>query len=500
MSEDQIINQYKNLKEVISRYNPSFDEKKLDESFSVARRAHKGQKRLTGHHFIVHPIEVATYLAEWKLDTNTIIAGILHDTIEDGDATREELVEKFGEDVALLVDGVTKVTNIRLVGSSEAQFVETLRKMILVMAKDLRVVLLKLADRLHNMKTLYGLPREKQYKNALETIEIYCPLAERLGIGKVKGELQDLAFPYLDFEAYQRVKKNSAFYYKKAEKEIVQIKKVLLKEFAKEDVAVIVQGRRKHLYSLWKKLLRDSINWDFDKVHDIIAFRILVDTVKDCYISLGIVHKNFKPYPKIPLSDYIAQPKPNGYRSIHTKVFGPQGKIIEVQIRTHEMHEQAEFGAAAHWAYAEAKSQGAKDKDLDAGKISVNGNKLNWVKQLVQWQKEISDSDEFLEAVKLDAFTSRILVFSPKGDVYDLPEGATPIDYAFAVHTNLPNFIGSVLVNGKIVPLDFKLSNGDLIFINKSKQKREVKKDWLNFAVSNTARSGIRKQLRKGLH
>jgi len=497
MSKNQIINQYKNLKTIISEYNSDYDEKKLDLSFKVARRAHKGQKRMTGHKFIVHPIEVATKLAEWKLDTNTIIAGILHDTIEDGDATREELVEKFGEEVALLVDGVTKVTNIRLTGSSDAQFIETLRKMILVMAKDLRVVLLKLADRLHNMKTLHALPKHKQKRNALETIEVYAPLAERLGIGQIKGELNDLAFPYVYPKQYKRVKSGSIKSYKKANEEMKQIKKVLLKEFHKEGVDVLVQGRRKHLYSLWKKLERNSIDWDFEKVHDIIAFRIFVDSVNECYVSLGLVHKNFKPYPKIPMSDYIAQPKPNGYRSIHTKVFGPKGKIIEVQIRTHEMHEQAELGAAAHWAYSEAKSSGMKDRDLDKGKVSVNGDKLNWIKQLVQWQKELTDSDEFLEAVKLDAFHSRILAFSPKGDVFDLPEGATPIDYAYAVHTNLPNYIGSVTVNGKIAPLNSKLSNGDLVEIRKSKNKREVKKDWLNFVVSKSARSAIKKQLRK---
>lgn len=488
---------FQDLIKEVKKYYPKTNEKLINLAWEVAKRAHKGQKRLTGEAFVNHPLAVSRTLASWRLDQTTIIAGLLHDTVEDGDATREELVEKFGEDVALLVDGVTKVTNIRLVGSSESQYVETLRKMILVMAKDLRVVLLKLADRLHNMKTLYGLPPEKQYKNALETIEIYAPLAERLGIGKIKGELQDLAFPYIDHEKYEIVKKNSARFYKKAEQEIVQIKKVLLKEFAEEKIPVEVQGRRKHLYSLWKKLQRDSIDWDFESIHDIIAFRILVDNIKDCYISLGIVHKNFKPYPKVPLSDYIAQPKPNGYRSIHTKVFGPHGKIIEVQIRTREMHEQAEFGAAAHWAYSEAKSTGASQKDLDKGKISTNGEKLNWVRQLVQWQKELSDSKEFLDAVKLDAFRSRILVFSPKGDVFDLPEGATPVDYAFSVHTNLPNYIGSVLVNGKIVSLDHKLSNGDLIFINKSKQKRAVKKDWLEFVVSTTARSGIKKQLRR---
>lgn len=496
MSENEIESQYRELKNIISNYITNFDAQKLDLAFSVAKRAHKGQKRFTGHSFIVHPLTVATTLAEWKLDLNTIIAGLLHDTIEDGDATREELVEKFGEEVAQLVDGVTKVTHIRLVGSKEAQFIETLRKMILVMANDLRVVLLKLADRLHNMKTLYALPKEKQYKNALETIEIYSPLAERLGIGKIKGELDDLSFPYLQPKEYERVKKGSARYYKRSLTEITHIKKVLLRKFSDEGVPVEVRGRRKHLYSLWKKLQRSSVDWDFEKIYDIIAFRILVDSVKDCYIALGIVHGNFKPFPKIPMSDFIAQPKPNGYRSIHTKVFGPHGHIIEVQIRTREMHEQAEFGAAAHWAYAEAKSSNTKESELEKG-VSITGDKIKWVKQLVQWQKELTDSKEFLEAVKLDAFHSRILVFSPKGDVFDLPDGATPIDYAFTVHTGLPNFIGSVMVNGKIVPLDHKLSNGDLVEIKKSKSFRNVKKDWLEFVVSTAARHGIRKQLRK---
>jgi len=354
----------------------------------------------------------------------------------------------------------------------------------------------KLADRLHNLETLHALAKARQKRNAIETLEVYSPLAERLGMGEIKGKLDDLCFPYVYPEEYKRLKKESKTYYEKVSYNLKNIKSNLEKKLKDEGVMSEIKGRRKHLYSLWKKLERENINWDFEKVNDIVAFRIIVETIKDCYIALGMVHKYYKPVPKISVSDFIAQPKPNGYRSIHTKVFSPKGQIIEIQIRTKEMHEEAEFGAAAHLAYASAKESGAKDRLLESGAVNAGG-KFNWVKQLVQWQKEITDSEEFLESVKLDAFHTRIMVFSPKGDVYDLPEGATCIDFAYAVHTGIGKYISGSKVNQKMVPLSKTLENGDIVEIIKLKTPRKPKRDWLEFVVTTDAKQGIRKELRK---
>lgn len=487
------------IKKLINKhkeYNHNCDVERIMKAWEFALSAHAGQKRLTGEDFIYHPLAVANTLCYWKLDEDSVIAALLHDTIEDGAATREDIVNEFGESVATLVDGVTKVTNIRLRGSSEEQFVETLRKMILVMAKDIRVVLLKLADRLHNMRTLAPLSKERQLSNSKETLEIYAPLAERLGMGEIKGVLQDLAFPYVYPEEYKEVVKNSQKYYEHAERTINKMQKTLLREFKKEGLKdVEVKGRKKHYYSLWKKLQRSSVHGDFEKIHDIVAFRVLVNNVRQCYETLGIVHANFKPVPKMTLSDFIAQPKSNGYQSLHTKVFANGSGIVEVQIRTHKMHAEAEHGAAAHWAYSENKSEDTKELDLEK-KGGVIDSKKGWVKQLVNWHKEISDSKKFMEVVKLDAFRSRILVFSPKGDVYDLPEGSTPVDYAYAVHSGLAKHLDSVLVNGLIVSLDYQLQNGDIVHIKKSKLPKGPYKDWLKHSVTTKARNGIRKQLR----
>jgi len=309
------------LIEIIKKYNEKADLEKIKKAWQFAKLAHTGQKRLTGEDFVQHPLNVAMILAAWKLDTTSIIAGLLHDTIEDGGATREDIVKEFGEEVALLVDGVTKITGFRLKGNQSEQFVENLRKMLLVMARDLRVVFIKLADRLHNMQTLYGLPPDRQIENAKETLEIYAPLAERLGIGKIKGELEDLAFPYVDREKFKKLSELSKPFYKRAQEDIDTMKKHLLSKIAKEGVIAEIQGRKKHYYSLLKKLERPEIDWDFQKVHDIVALRIFVETIPECYISLGVVHGSYKPVPYIGVSDFIAQPKPNGYRSIHTKVF-----------------------------------------------------------------------------------------------------------------------------------------------------------------------------------
>lgn len=496
MTETNLEKGFKELLREVESYNPRANFEILKKAWEFAKLAHAGQRRFSGEPFLTHPLEVAKRLASWRLDTTSIIAGLLHDTIEDGGAKREDIVSLFGEDVATLVDGVTKVTELRLKGSREEVFIENLRKMLLVMAKDLRVILVKLADRLHNMKTLYALSSQKQKENALETLEIYAPLAERLGMGRVKGELNDLAFPYAYPEEYRKLIKESKVYYRQAEEHIEKMRRRLLGKLVKEGVKAEIHGRKKHFYSLWKKLARAEIDGDYDKVNDIVALRIITSTVGECYTALGVVHGLYKPVPHIGISDFIAQPKPNGYRSIHTKVFGPGGRIVEVQIRTREMHEEAEFGVAAHWAYTIEKEKGQKDIVLEKKGVAVP-RKLSWVKQLVEWQKELSDSEEFLRAVKFDALKARIFVFSPLGDVYDLPNGATPVDFAYAVHTDLGSYISGAKVDGKIVPLDYKLESGQVVEIIKSKNPTGPKSDWLKFVVTTLARRELLKYLRK---
>ncbi len=457
-------------------------------ALDFASLAHTGQKRLSGEPYITHPITVADTLKEWHVDDTTIAAGLLHDTIEEGGAKREDIVTEFGEEMAALVDGVTVVSHIHLTGSKSEEFVENSRKMFLVMARDLRVVLIKLADRLHNMQTLQYLTPDRQLRNAEETMAIHAPLAERLGMGEIKGQLEDLAFPYLYPKEFTQLKKDSQSFYKSAEKYIQDFKLELLKLLLSKHVAAQVDVRRKHLYSLWRKLQRPEIDGDLSKIYDLFAARVLVSTVEDCYLSLGAIHGAWHPVPYLGISDFIANPKPNGYRSIHTKVFGPMGKIVEIQIRTHQMHEEAEMGLAAHWQYSEIKSTG---KDPVA---SVN--KLPWVKQLVSWQKEMTDSQEYLDALKFDALQHRNLVFSPIGDVYDLPRGATPIDYAYAVHTKLGNQASGAKVNGKMVPLSHKLVNGDVIEIIIDRKRNKPNHEWLDFVVTTTARHEISKALK----
>lgn len=486
------------LEELIAKiqdYNSEADFTLLKKAYEFAEVAHAGQKRLSGDPVITHPLAVAGILADYKLDTVSIVSALLHDTIEDSGISRKELLTEFGFEVAQIVDGVTKISQIRLRGSSEEAFVENLRKMLLAMAKDLRVILVKLADRLHNMRTLQFLPPEKQLKIAKSTLEIYAPLADRLGMGGIKGELEDLAFPYVYPKDYQWLVEYAKPYYKKAEDFLQKAERVIYKELAKENIRAKIFSRPKHLYSLWCKLLRPEINKEIEKVYDLAAMRILVETVKDCYAVLGIVHSIWKPFPCLGISDFIAQPKPNGYRSLHTKVFSLHERILEIQIRTFEMHKEAENGIAAHWYYVAEKSKGAADKKLESG-VFAPGEKLSWVKQLVSWQKEIVDSKEYLEALKFDALASRIFVFSPKGDVFDLPAGATPIDFAYAVHTDLGDEADGALVNGKMVSLGFKLKSGDMVQIIK-KEGTKPSERWLRFVVTQTAKRKISQHLRR---
>jgi len=491
-----VASRYQQLINKIKGYHPEADFKLIEKAFSLAREAHHGQKRLSGEPVINHPLAVAEVLADWRLDSVSIAAGLLHDVVEDSEISLDQLRKKFGEEIANLVDGVTKIGEIKLRTSAEENFVENLRKMLVVMARDLRVILIKLADRYHNMQTLSYLPPEKQLRIARETLEVYAPLAERLGIGEMKGELEDLAFPYCYPKEFCQVQALSAPYYDQAEEYIKKAQQLIDKELKKEGIKAEVNGRAKHLYSLWNKLSREEINQDMTKIFDLVALRILVDTIHDCYLTLGVVHRLWKPVPTKGVSDFIAQPKPNGYRSIHTTVFGPQGRIMEVQIRTFEMHEEAENGIAAHWYYGHQKKAGASDKQLEAGSFSPD-EKLSWVKQLVAWQKEIVDSQEFIQTLKFDALSHRIFIFSPKGDVFDLPSGATPVDFAYAVHTELGDDCCGAKVDGKMTPLDYQLRSGQRVEIIRNKTKKGPSRDWLDFVKTRMARREIEKSLRR---
>jgi GTP pyrophosphokinase len=478
---------------------PHLDEQLITKAYQFADMSHTGQKRYSGEPYLTHPVETAKILAEWGMDTSSIVAGLIHDTVEDGAATTEDLKQEFGPSIAAIVDGVTKISDIRLRGSTEEQFVENLRKMVISMSQDLRVVIVKLADRLHNMRTLQYVPPAKQARIAKETLEIYAPLADRLEMGQAKGELEDLAFPFLYPKDYQWLIEYSAPHYKQTEKIINQARKSILKKLAEQHIKAEVHGRRKRFYSLYKKLLRPEKQKDITKIYDLVALRIIVNIIPQCYITLGIVHKLWKPVPKLSISDYIAQPKPNGYQSLHTKVF-LNDHICEIQIRTHEMHQQAEYGLAASFYRSEAKSHGATHTDLKQGKIIADQEKLNWVKKLVDLVHEVKNNQELLKDLKHDVFQDRIFVFTPKGDVIDLPQGATPIDFAYHLHTHLGDNVISAKINGKLVKLDHQLTSGDICELVKSKEPKQPNPDWLEFATTNTARSHIMKHVRGGKH
>lgn len=478
-----------------AKASPNLDLGKIMAAWDFAAEAHAGQKRRSGEDYIIHPTTVARTLINWKLDTDAVVAGLLHDTIEDTAATRDDLVKFFGENVAQIVDGVTKITNIEFKGSEDEEFVENLRKMLLVMAKDLRVVLVRLADRLHNMQTLSALSPRRQLANAKETLDIYAPLAGRLGMGEIKGQLEDLSFRYAYPEEYASLVALTKPLYSQATEYIENFRRHLLSSLIPQIPGAVINIRQKHLYSLFKKLQRPNINGDLSRIHDIVAARVIVNTPDQCYVALGIIHGQYHPVPYLGISDFIANPKPNGYRSIHTKVFGPEGRIIEIQIRTQEMHEEAEMGIAAHWHYSEQKSKAISSQKLEQG-TSVPQTKLAWVRQLMSWQQEITDNEAYFNILKLDAFQHRNLVFSPAGDVYDLPEDATPVDFAYAVHTQLGSNTVSAKVNGRLVPLSFRLKNGDVVEITTSKNPKKPSTKWLDFVVTATARHAIQKSLR----
>ncbi|MGZ3768012.1 MAG: RelA/SpoT family protein [Bdellovibrio sp.] len=461
----------------IRGYYPNADLKVIEKAYLFSEKAHEGQIRRSGEPYIAHPLSVAAILADLHLDLDTVATGLLHDTVEDTDVTLEDIRREFGDVIAHLVDGVTKISQMKFKNSHEKQG-ENIRKMIVAMGKDVRVVLIKLADRLHNMRTLNFMPFEKQERIALETLEIYCPLAGRMGISSLKIELEDLCFRYyrpdMYYQLIQQIKKTES----EQNRYIDDVKHMVSKELNKAGFKFEVYGRSKHLWSIYRKMQSRSI--DYDQVFDILAFRVIVGTVAECYAVLGLVHSLWKPIPGR-FKDFIAMPKANNYQSLHTTVVGPGGERIEIQIRTEEMHLVAERGIAAHWKYKE------RGKMVDDSEFQ----QANWLRDLVNWHQNVRNPDEFLETVKTDLFESEIYVFTPTGDVREFPEGSTPVDFAYGVHTELGNRCVGARVNGKMVPLKYQLQNGDTVEVMTSKTQMPSK-DWLKFVVTNKAKSKIR--------
>lgn len=449
----------------------------VEKAYEFAEEAHRGQFRYSGESFVEHPLGVALILAELELDIISIAAALLHDVVEDTEVTSETIKKEFGEEIALLVDGVTKLSRLKFQTREELQ-AENLRKMFIAMAEDIRVILIKLADRLHNMRTLKYLNKDKRIIKAQETLEIYAPLAHRLGISKVKWELEDLAFLFLEPEKYYEVARKVQANRAQRERDI-QFALDLLKNRLKEvGLKAETYGRPKHLYSIYQKMKKKEI--EFEEVYDLTAVRIIVDTVRECYEVLGIVHELWKPIPGR-FKDYIAMPKSNMYQSLHTTVIGPKGDPLEIQMRTPEMHRTAEYGIAAHWRYKEGKTG---DQAFE--------EKLSWLRQLLEWQKELQEPQEFMEALKIDLFEDEVFVFTPKGDVISLPKGATPVDFAFSIHTEIGYSCIGAKVNGQIKPLDYHLQNGDIVEIQTTRASTGPSRDWLNFVKTSKARSKIK--------
>ena len=465
----------------ILKYHPSTDTSMVEKAYNLARSAHKEQKRKSGEPYIIHPIAVGIILAELELDKETIVAGLLHDVVEDTEYTYEDIAREFSEEIALLVDGVTKLTQLSYDADKIEVQAENLRKMFLAMAKDIRVILIKLADRLHNMRTLEFMKPEKQKEKAKETMEIYAPIAHRLGISKIKIELDDLALRYLKpdvyFDLIEKTTKRKASCEKFIEDTVAEVEN----HMQKAGIDAKVAGREKHLFSVYRKMINQDKT--LDQIYDLFAVRILVDSVKDCYAALGIIHEMYKPIPGR-FKDYIAMPKANMYQSLHTTLIGTGGLPFEIQIRTYEMHKTAEYGIAAHWKYKEG---------IDGKNTQNEEAKLSWLRQILEWQKEMSDNREFLSLLKseLDLFSENVYCFTPSGDVLNLPNGSNPIDFAYAIHTAVGNRMVGARVNGKMVPIEYKIKNGDRIEVITSQNSPGPSRDWLNIVKSTQAKNKI---------
>jgi len=473
----------------VKKYHPSDDISLIKRAFLIAKEAHSGQFRKSGEPYIIHPLCVAMILAELELDKETIVAGILHDVVEDTILTDEELKELFGEDVALLVDGVTKLKNLKLTTHGidksadklEIQ-AENLRKMFLAMAKDIRVILIKLADRLHNMRTLKHMPPEKQQRIARETLDIYCPIAQRLGISKIKIELDDLSLKYLEPEVYYDLVDKISIRKSVRESYIQSIVDEVSDHIRNAGIKAQIDGRVKHFFSIYKKMKNQDKT--IDQIYDLFAVRIIVDNIRDCYACLGVIHEMYKPIPGR-FKDYIAMPKPNMYQSLHTTLIGSSGQPFEIQIRTFEMHKAAEYGIAAHWKYKETS---------DGKKVELQEEeKLVWLRQILEWQRDMSDNHEFMNLLKsdLDLFSDNVYCFTPTGEVKNLPSGSTPVDFAYSIHSAVGNKMIGARVNGKLVTIDYKINNGDRIEIITSQNSKGPSRDWLNIVKSTQAKNKI---------
>ena len=467
----------------IRAYQPAVDAQMITMAYAYSEQAHAGQQRKSGDPYFVHPVSVAGILTELRLDAASVCAALLHDVVEDTLATLGDIEEAFGKEIADLVDGVTKLSKINFT-SKEDRAAENFRKMVVAMAQDIRVLLVKLCDRLDNMRTLEHMKPEAQERIARETLEIYAPLANRLGIARFKTELEDLSFKYLEPQAYSDLSVAVAKTQRERERYIDDVSRVIGQRLAEQGFAAEVDGRAKHFYSIWRKL--QSHDCTLEQIHDLIAFRVIVESVSDCYACLGVVHSMWTPVPGR-FKDYIALPKPNMYQSLHTTVIGPDSERIEVQIRTHDMQRVAEQGIAAHWKYKERHSGGVSDADA---------KKFGWLRQLVEWKDELTDPAEFLEGVKVDLFQEEVYVFTPKGDVKVFPRGSSPIDYAYSIHSKLGDHIVGARVNGKLEALRYKLRNGDVIEVVTS-NSQQPSRNWLDFVITTRARSRIRNWLRQ---